>query len=122
LSGKFTRTDAAAGSRIKREDVSAEQLAIAAEVDKVADELGVTSTQVSLAWLRARRGWVHPIIGARTYDQLTDNLAAADLRLPEEVVDRLDTASAFPLGFPQDFIGQAREFVYGPSISRFDRR
>ncbi|MEU1391959.1 MULTISPECIES: aldo/keto reductase [unclassified Nonomuraea] len=122
LSGKFTRTDAAAGSRISRDAVPDHHLAIAAEVDAVADELGVSSSQVALAWTRAHRTWIHPISGARTLDQLTDNLAAFELRLPSEVVDRLDEASAFPLGFPQNFIQMSREFVYGPSLGRFDRR
>ncbi|MEU1722783.1 aldo/keto reductase [Nonomuraea sp. NPDC005692] len=122
LSGKFTRTDAAAGSRISRDAVPDHHLAIAAEVDAVADELGVSSSQVALAWTRAHRTWIHPISGARTLDQLTDNLAAFELRLPSEMVDRLDEASAFPLGFPQNFIQMSREFVYGPSVGRFDRR
>ncbi|YCK40058.1 aldo/keto reductase [Actinomadura sp. ATCC 39365] len=122
LSGKFTRTDAAAGSRISRDAVPDHHLAIAAEVDAVADELGVSSSQVALAWTRAHRTWIHPISGARTLDQLTDNLAAFELRLPSEMVDRLDEASAFPLGFPQNFIQMSREFVYGPSLGRFDRR
>ncbi|MFI9595040.1 aldo/keto reductase [Nonomuraea sp. NPDC052265] len=122
LSGKFTRTDAAAGSRIRRDAVPDHHLAIAAEVDAVADELGVSSSQVALAWTRAHRTWIHPISGARTLDQLTDNLAACELRLPSEVVDRLDEASAFPLGFPQNFIQMSREFVYGPSVGLFDRR
>lgn len=122
LSGKFTRTDADAGSRISRDAVPEHHLAIAAEVDAVADELGVSSSQVALAWTRAHRTWIHPISGARTLDQLTDNLAACELRLPPEAVERLDEASAFPLGFPQDFIQMSREFVYGPSAGRFDRR
>lgn len=122
LSGKFTRTDATTGSRISRDAVPDRHLAIAAEVDAVADELGVSSSQVALAWTRAHRRWIHPISGARTLDQLTDNLAACELRLPPEVVERLDEASAFPLGFPQNFIEMSREFVYGPSIGRFDRR
>ncbi|RSM98200.1 aldo/keto reductase [Nonomuraea sp. WAC 01424] len=122
LSGKFTRTDATAGSRISRDAVPERHLAIAADVAGVADELGVSSSQVALAWTRAHRTWIHPISGARTFDQLTDNLAACDLRLPPEMVERLDEASAFPLGFPQNFIQMSREFVYGPSAARFDRR
>ena len=122
LSGKFTRTDAAAGSRISRDTVPEHHLAIAAEVDAIADELGVSSSQVALAWTRAHHTWIHPILGPRTLDQLTDSLAAGDLRLPPEAVDRLDKASTFPLGFPQDFIQLSREFVYGPSAIHFDRR
>jgi aryl-alcohol dehydrogenase-like predicted oxidoreductase len=122
LSGKFTRGEATAGSRIKRADISERDLAIAREVDAVADELGATSSQVSLAWTRAHHNWVHPILGSRTTEQLTDNLGAFELELPEEAVRRLDTASAFDLGFPQDFIEMSRGFVYGEANERFEPR
>ncbi|SNT59475.1 Predicted oxidoreductase [Streptosporangium subroseum] len=122
LAGRFTRTDATTGSRINRADVSERGLDIARQVDAVADDLGVTSSQVALAWIRAHHSWVHPIIGARTLDQLTDNLASLELELPEEAVRRLDEASRIDLGFPQDFIEKSRDFVYGSALTRFDRR
>jgi aryl-alcohol dehydrogenase-like predicted oxidoreductase len=114
LSGKFTRGSAVDESRTKRENISERDLTIAREVDAVADELGVSSSQVALAWTRAHRPDVHPIIGARKLDQLTDNLAAADLVLPQPAVARLDRVSAIELGFPHDFIDSTRDFVYGP--------
>lgn len=119
LSGKFTRGDAGEGSRIKRADVPERHLEIARAVDAVADDLGVTSSQLALAWTRAHHNWVHPIIGARTLDQLTDSLAGVELELPEDAVQRLDQASAFDLGFPQDFIAMSRDFVYGPVNQSF---
>jgi aryl-alcohol dehydrogenase-like predicted oxidoreductase len=122
LSGKFTRGDATGGSRIQRDQVSERDLAIAREVDAVADDLGLSSAQVALAWTRAHHAWVHPIIGARTADQLADSLAAAELELPADAVRRLDTASAFDLGFPQDFIAMSRDFVYGDVYQAFQSR
>jgi aryl-alcohol dehydrogenase-like predicted oxidoreductase len=122
LSGKFTRGQATDGSRIQRDQVSERGLAIAREVDAVADDLGVTSAQVALAWTRAHHGWVHPIIGARTADQLADSIAAFDLELPADAVRRLDSASAFDLGFPQDFIAMSRDFVYGEVNKAFQSR
>jgi hypothetical protein len=62
---------------------------------------------------------VHPIIGARNLDQLADNLGGTDVQLPAEAIRRLDEASPVTLGFPHDFIAQAREFVYGPLDRRF---
>jgi aryl-alcohol dehydrogenase-like predicted oxidoreductase len=44
------------------------------------------------------------IFGARTVAQLEDNLPAGDLVLSPEVVQRLDAASPFPLGYPYDFM------------------
>jgi len=118
LSGKFSRATGGAGqagdTRVDAGKISERDLGIAREVDAVADELGVSSSQVALAWTRARRPSVHPIIGARKLDQLMDNLAAVDLALPDRALERLDEASAIELGFPHDFIAGTREFVYGP--------
>lgn len=115
LSGKFTRSDAEGSTRKNRADISERDLRIAREVDAVADDLGVESAQVALAWTMARHPWVHPIIGARRPDQLTANLAALDLRLSDKSLSRLDEASAIELGFPHDFIDSTRDFVYGPA-------
>jgi aryl-alcohol dehydrogenase-like predicted oxidoreductase len=122
LSGKFTRGQATEGSRITRDNISERDLAIARQVDAVADDLGVSSSQVALAWTRAHRTWVHPIIGARTSDQLADSLAGVELELPQEAVRALDAASAFDLGFPQDFIEMSRDFVYGEAYQKFQPR
>ncbi|MEV6158452.1 aldo/keto reductase [Nonomuraea sp. NPDC052129] len=113
LSGKFTR-GAGAASTSRGTQPSAHDLVVARAVDAVADELGVTSSQVALAWTRARRRRIHPVIGARTVEQLTDNLAALDLTLPEEALRRLDEVSGIELGFPMEFVGATSEFVYGP--------
>jgi aryl-alcohol dehydrogenase-like predicted oxidoreductase len=131
LSGKFTRSGAAepAGpglrgsqahsspparpTRVRRGDVTEHQVRVAREVDAVADELGVTSSQVALAWTMERVPWLHPIVGARRLEQLVDNLAAAQVRLPEDIMRRLDEVSAIELGFPMDFIASMRKFVYG---------
>jgi diketogulonate reductase-like aldo/keto reductase len=40
------------------------------------------------------------IVGARTEDQLADNLASAELSLSADEVDRLDKVSAQPLPYP----------------------
>ncbi|MGW4964275.1 aldo/keto reductase [Nonomuraea sp. NPDC004186] len=123
LSGKFTRSGAEGPSRVERATVSERDLAVARTVDAVADELGVSSSQVAIAWTRAHRPWIHPILGARTLDQLTDNLAAIDLDLPGEAVTRLEEAAAIELGFPMEFIlDTTADFVYGPSGKQVDGR
>jgi aryl-alcohol dehydrogenase-like predicted oxidoreductase len=122
LSGKFTRGGAEPATRVRPDSVSEKDLTIAREVDAVADGLGWSSSQVALAWTRAHRPDVHPIVGARRLDQLTDNLKAAELVLPEDAVRRLDEVSAIEMGFPHDFIGATGEFVYGDAGKRFDPR
>lgn len=120
LSGKFTRSTPSGPTRIRPEDATEEELRVAREVDAVADELGASSSQVALAWTMARRPHLHPIIGARRVEQLIDNLAAADLTLPDEAVRRLDEISAIDLGFPTAFIKSMDRFVYGPVGTHVD--
>jgi aryl-alcohol dehydrogenase-like predicted oxidoreductase len=122
LSGKFTRSAPDGPTRVNPGDISEHDLRIAREVDTVADELGVSSSQVALAWLLANRPLVHPIIGARLPDQLGDNLAALELRLPSDAARRLADVSAPSLGFPAEFIASSRGFVYGPAGEQTDSR
>ena len=63
-------------------------------VRDVADARGVTASQVSLAWLAAQPAVTSVILGARSVEQLTDNLGAADLVLTAEEIARLSGASA----------------------------
>ena len=107
LSGRHTRGKPAGRTRVDSATISARHRQIAREVDAVADHLGITSSQVALAWTMTRSSRVHPIVGASRLDQLTDDLAAPDVTLPDEALGRLDRASAIDLGFPLDFIGGA---------------
>lgn len=120
LSGKFTRPGAGGPSRVRSENLTEHQLRVAREVDLVADKLGVTSSQVALAWARQRVPWLHPIVGARRVEQLVDNLAATQVHLPAELRRRLDEVSAIELGFPMEFIESMRRFVYGSVGARID--
>jgi aryl-alcohol dehydrogenase-like predicted oxidoreductase len=61
---------------------------------------GVSAAQVALAWLLGRPGVTSLVVGARTEEQLADNLAAADLVLTDEERGRLDAVSAPPLLYP----------------------
>jgi aryl-alcohol dehydrogenase-like predicted oxidoreductase len=73
---------------------------IVAQVDKVAADLGTTATAVSLAWLLGRPGVTSVIIGPRTVDQLTQNLAGFDLELPLESAKALSRASRLAVSYP----------------------
>jgi aryl-alcohol dehydrogenase-like predicted oxidoreductase len=67
---------------------------------EVAEDRGVSAAQVALAWLLGRAGVASVIVGARTDEQLADNLKAAKLELTEEERQRLDEVSAPPLIYP----------------------
>ena len=73
-----------------------------------ADKLGVTPLALSLAWNLARPGVVAPIIGPKSVQQLQDNLAALDVELPAETVERIDFESRPRLPYPQSFYLQPR--------------
>ncbi len=85
------------------------------EVVALANELGVSSAQIALAWLRHRPVPVIPILGARKLQQLEDNIRSLDLALTPEQLARLDRISAVSLGFPHDFLagGPMRAAVFG---------
>jgi aryl-alcohol dehydrogenase-like predicted oxidoreductase len=67
---------------------------------EIASDRGVSIAQAAINWLIQRPGVSSVIIGARTEDQLKDNLGAADWRLTEDEVTRLDRVSARPLPYP----------------------
>jgi aryl-alcohol dehydrogenase-like predicted oxidoreductase len=82
-------------------------------VSSVADELGVSMAQVALAWLVDRPTVTSVILGARTLEQLADNLGAADLHLSPEHTERLDVASD----------PQPADYPYGgPGVEQRSRR
>jgi len=108
LTGKYNRDPEARGRAQMRGQVRPRDLEIAAEVIKVADELGRTPAQVALSWVRQRGGVVIPIVGARTLEQLDENLGCLDFALDEGQRARLDEASAIEPGFPHDMLAQFR--------------
>lgn len=116
LTGKYGKADLASGNDTasasgSRKDIAVAQkalnergLAIAEVVKQVAGELGRSPAQVALAWTLLNEAVAAPIIGARTLQQLEDNLGALDTRLDSSQQQRLLEVSAIDLGFPHEFI------------------
>lgn len=96
--------------------------AIADEVQKIASEIGRSSSQVAIAWVKQKAPNVVPILGARKHDQLLDNLKAAEVTLSAEQMKRLDDVSAIPLGFPHEFLASdsIRGIAYGKTFDLID--
>ena len=74
-------------------------------VQSVAESRGASMAQVALAWLADRPAVTSVILGARTMEQLEDNLGAAELHLSPEETEKLDAASDpvpadYPYGTP----------------------
>jgi aryl-alcohol dehydrogenase-like predicted oxidoreductase len=77
----------------------------------IAKAHGVSVAQVALAWLLAQAAVTTVIIGAKTVEQLDDNIASARVRLSGEDLKTLDEVSALPAEYPGwmlSFQGQAR--------------
>ena len=62
--------------------------------------VGASVARVALAWLLHKPHVMSVIIGAKTTQQLDDNLAAVDLQLSDEEIARLDQVSALPSEYP----------------------
>ena len=65
----------------------------------IAEAHGASVAQVALAWLLSRAFVTSVIAGAKTVEQLVDNLKAAELELTSEEVAKLDEVSTLPLEY-----------------------
>jgi len=103
LTGKY-RSGVPAGSRATSADFPAfterflndHSVRVSEAVVMAARGLGVSPSEVALAWVRDRPGVTAPIVGARTSAQLRTALDSLDLTLPPEIVEALDDVSSRP--------------------------
>jgi len=102
--------------------LSERNLTIASVVEQVARELDKTPSQVAIAWVLAQRAHANiiPILGARRLAQLEDNLAALAVNLPPTALQRLHEASQIELGFPHEFLVEARHLIFGETFAAID--
>jgi aryl-alcohol dehydrogenase-like predicted oxidoreductase len=111
LTGKYTRggerDSLRADANAARGRTGDRALAIARAVDRVADELGVSSAQVATAWVRAQGYGFIPIVGARKVEQIADTLGAVAVSLSAAQLAALDEVSRVSLGFPHDFLASS---------------
>lgn len=63
---------------------------IAHAVARVAEERGVKSSQIALAWVNSRPGVTSTLIGVETIAQLDENIAALDIVLTPQEMDEID--------------------------------
>ena len=115
LSGKYRRgmDEAPKGTRIRKAEEqgwseswsaynSERTWNVIDELLAIAGETGKSAAQVALNWLMQKPGVTAPIIGARTMQQLEDNLGAEGWTLDEDQMMRLDTVSELELPYPYD--------------------
>jgi aryl-alcohol dehydrogenase-like predicted oxidoreductase len=94
---------------------------IVAELQRISEELGRPMSQVAINWVRANRVQpVIPLIGARSLEQLSDNLGALEWILSEEHQAALDLVSQIDLGFPQTLIRES-PYLFGKTYALIDQ-
>lgn len=95
---------------------------ITRKVVRIAERLGCAPAHVALNWLR-RRGLI-PVFGARTAEQLQENLRCLEARLPESDARSLDRATRVELGFPHDYLrmDSVRKYVFGGTYEAIEHR
>jgi len=121
LTGKFLDKPETA-TRLDPNDVklSEKSTGVVREVQKIAGETGRSMAQVAINWVRQRPGsQMIPILGARTVEQLKDNMASIEWQLSDEQWKRLDDLSKIDLGFPHGFLDGNR-YVYGATFDKID--
>ena len=97
-------------------------LKIADQVIEIAEEIDCPPAHVAINWARQQPGVVIPIIGARTEDQLKQNLECVEHPLTDDHVKKLNDISAIELGFPHDFLTKEhiRNLVYAFTYEKID--
>jgi aryl-alcohol dehydrogenase-like predicted oxidoreductase len=78
---------------------------VLAALRKVAEATGLSVARVALAWHLTRPFVTSVIIGAKSREQLVDNLAATEVKLSAEHLQLLDEASALPAEYPGWMLG-----------------
>jgi aryl-alcohol dehydrogenase-like predicted oxidoreductase len=118
LTGKYARDARPGGATRLGEDPdrgleaydarnTARTWAIVEEVTAIAGAHGVSPARVALRWVSDRPLVASVILGARTVEQLDDNLGAVDVELTADQTARLDKVSAPPgIAYPYNFIDE----------------
>jgi aryl-alcohol dehydrogenase-like predicted oxidoreductase len=106
-------------TRLNQQDIATDLLVksehgfrVAAVVGKAASELGCSPAQLALAWQRTR-DVTSVILGARTPEQLEDNLASLDVDIPAELTAVLEDATRLPDEYPRTFIDLVQQLTRG---------
>ncbi len=121
LSGKYSNGEAR--GRLVHDDLNnfrqQSHRQINAVLANVAAEADCKPTQVALAWIRNHN--VIPIIGARTQQQIRENLGVLEVSLTTQQMEQLDEASRIELGYPHDYLCKTRPIAYAGMFEKIDQ-
>jgi aryl-alcohol dehydrogenase-like predicted oxidoreductase len=94
------------GPRFTGENLEA-NLALAAKVEEIANEKGISPAQLALAWVLARGDDLVPIPGTKRRAYLEQNAGAVEVELTEDELTRIDAELPEPAGERYDEAGMA---------------
>lgn len=128
LTGKYTGTGTAAASTRfgsipdlnndwRKAFLNDRNLQIAAAVKEIAESLRTNSSAVALQWLLRQPMVSSVIIGPKNVAQLKENMAASDLALSSEQMERLHQVSKPHLPYPEKFIARNARNMFVPDMS-----
>ncbi len=114
LTGKYGRNQPApSNSRVGRKDRWDDQpeqreseltWRVVDNLIEIGKNRGKTPAQIALNWILQQPGITAPILGARSLEQLKENLGCIGWQLSEEEMNKLKKASDIPLPYPYRFI------------------
>ncbi len=108
LSGKYTRDNTSSARSDRGQNVTARltehDYDIIDTITAIASELEVSPAAIAIAWVQTRPGVTSTIIGARTLDQLEQNLRSLDVMLTPEQQAQLTELTTPRLNFPNQFL------------------
>ena len=119
LTGKYTRENVKDAKPGRGERVTAyldeRTFGIIDELVRIAGEVDTTPAAVALAWVQTKPEVDSTIIGARTMEQLEQNLAGLAVTLDDRQVEALDQVSTPTLSFPLPFLQMATTIMHAGS-------
>ena len=120
LTGKY---NVPSNEEKRSKDTNPRIKSLATELMSLAEEIGHTPSQVAINWVRQQPYLVIPILGARSKEQLIDNLGCLDFELTTQQLNRLSDASPIDLGFPHSFLvsDHVRGLIFGKTFDLLDR-
>ena len=123
LTGKYRKGEHGRATSFKsliHSEDTQQKRAILDSLEAIAKQTGATAGQVAIAWIGAHG--IIPILGARTKEQLEDNLAASNLHLSPDQILRLEEVSAVSLGFPHNVVARepARSRLLGGKLGELE--
>lgn len=99
------------------ENASEEALDAANKIVEIAGRVGRSPSQVAINWVRQQqeKAQIIPILGARSVEQINDNLQVLDFELSQDIMDEIDQIANFRAGFPWDFLHELSvlELIHG---------